>query len=128
MLLVDVKPLRFVQEPDVAAVFSWTGRVCAARGWAYEVWSGGDAVTLSNIRFLAVARRRQFLDDKALAATAVNVAAGMSLEQIVAAGGVPSASRLAMSALAHVWSGKWSIDMSRPLDWSARVAVDEEAQ
>jgi len=44
--VVDVKPFEQLRRPEVAAVLSWTGRLMAARGWRYEVWSGrrGDAV------------------------------------------------------------------------------------
>ncbi len=31
--VVDVKPARLVSRPEVAAVFAWTSRLCAARGW-----------------------------------------------------------------------------------------------
>ncbi|GAA3683913.1 TnsA-like heteromeric transposase endonuclease subunit [Yimella lutea] len=57
-LVVDVKPAQFATKAEVEVVFRWTREVCASRGWAYEVWTGGDPVILANIRALAVGRRR----------------------------------------------------------------------
>ena len=44
--MVDVKPAELVDDAEVAAVMGWTRRLCDARGWAYEVWSGADPVLL----------------------------------------------------------------------------------
>jgi len=57
VVLVDVKPSEFAALPEVRAVFEWTSRLCRARGWTYEVFTGGDPVVLANIRALAVGRR-----------------------------------------------------------------------
>lgn len=37
VVVVDVKPAAMCQEPEVAAVLDWTGRLCRSRGWRYEV-------------------------------------------------------------------------------------------
>ncbi len=47
---VDVKPQALVDEPAVAEVLACTGRLCAAKGWRYEVWSGENPVLLRNLR------------------------------------------------------------------------------
>jgi hypothetical protein len=59
--VIDVKPKQFLTEPKVQAQLTWTGQLCAAKGWAYEVFSGGDAVTLRNVRTLALDRRPERL-------------------------------------------------------------------
>lgn len=51
--VVDVKPAHRMADAQVAAVFAWTERVVAARGWAFEVWHRTDARTLANFTFLA---------------------------------------------------------------------------
>lgn len=83
-VLVDVKPDKFARKPEVAAVFEWTARVAAVRGWRFEVWTGGDPVVLANLRTLAVGRRPDLVDHEALrAATAVGET-GMSIGEILA--------------------------------------------
>lgn len=42
LTVVDVKPAQFLDRPEVAAQFAWTDRLCRAKGWVYEVWSGED--------------------------------------------------------------------------------------
>ncbi len=64
--VVDVKPRHRLNDPDVAAVFAWTRRVVASRGWAFEVWSGADAVLLANVRFIAGYRRPATIDQRLL--------------------------------------------------------------
>lgn len=55
--VLDVKSETFVSQPEVAAVFAWTGQACAALGWRYDVWTGGDPLVLANIRARSTARR-----------------------------------------------------------------------
>ncbi|RYF56845.1 MAG: hypothetical protein EOO27_17225 [Comamonadaceae bacterium] len=42
---MDVKPEEFARRDEVAQVFAWTGRLCASRGWSYEVRTGSDRTT-----------------------------------------------------------------------------------
>jgi len=56
-LVVDVKPPQFASRPDVAEVFAWTARLCAAAGWQYEVWTGAAPDLMANVRTLSVVRR-----------------------------------------------------------------------
>ena len=65
-LVVDVKPARLLEDPKVAEVLSWTGRLCAGTGWGYEVWSGADPILLRNIRFLGAGRRPGLVDEDVL--------------------------------------------------------------
>lgn len=53
-------------DTEVAAALGWAGRVCAARGWKFEIWSGADPVLLRNVRFLAAGRRAGLIDTDAL--------------------------------------------------------------
>lgn len=114
--LVDVKPERLVKRPEVSEVFRWTSRLCAAKGWRYEVWSGGDPVVLDNIRLLGSARRRQFLDDVAVDAVLAAASPGRQLGEVLGdvAGRVPAV--LARPALLWLlWSGTWTTDLTAAL-------------
>lgn len=114
LVVVDVKPPELVAEPQVAEVFDWCRRLCAAKGWRYEVWSGVDPVRLRNVRFLGSARRVRTVDEAALVKVADVAAPGMTLAQLEAA--VALDGPTARSAvLALLWSGRWSVDLTRPL-------------
>lgn len=80
--MVDVKPEKFAAKPEVAAVFDWTGRLCAAKGWRYEVRSEGPATLLANVRFLAAGRRRELIDVDAVNAEETAAAAGMTIDEV----------------------------------------------
>lgn len=41
----------------MAGALAWPGVLAGRPGWEYEVWSGGDAAVLENVRFLAGYRR-----------------------------------------------------------------------
>lgn len=56
-LVVDVKPEDFASQDEVRAVFDWTQRVCACRGWDYEVWTGASERVLPRVRAAGWARR-----------------------------------------------------------------------
>lgn len=122
MTVVDVKPAEFAERPKVHAVFSWTARLCRAKGVRYEVWSGADPVMLANIRTLAAARRG--VGPAELAAASAAGRTGMTMgqvEDLMAASGMPGG-RLAMLNL--LWRGDWAVDMTRPLDSTAVLSVE----
>jgi hypothetical protein len=124
--VVDVKPAGLVDEPAVAEVLAWTGRLCAAKGWRYEVWSGDDPVRLRNVRFLAVGRRVSFTDPEALVKVAAAGQSGMTLAQIEAVAGLDR--RAARSAaLSLLWFGTWTTDLSRPLSGDSIIDSSEAA-
>lgn len=113
-LVVDVKPERMLADPGVAAALGWAGRVCAARGWRFEIWSGADPVLLRNVRFLAAGRRPALIDADALGKVAEVLRPGMSVAEAEAAAGVePGAARGAVLAL--LWHGRWVTDLTKPL-------------
>ncbi|MEO8220306.1 MAG: TnsA-like heteromeric transposase endonuclease subunit [Specibacter sp.] len=62
ILIVDVKPKSRLENAEIAAVFDWTGDVCAQHGWDYEVWSGASEILLRNIKLLACARLPIYFD------------------------------------------------------------------
>lgn len=84
VIVVDVKPARMCQEPEVQAVLGWTGRLCRSRGWRYEVFHGEEPVVMANLRFLAQGRRAMFLDEECVDAVAAAGRSGMTLGQVEA--------------------------------------------
>lgn len=116
-LLVDVKPAEFAGRPEVAAVFAWTGRLCADRGWGYEVWCGAAPQVLENLRFIAQGRRGEFLDPDALRVVRQVVAAGMTVGEAETAAARSGAFRTSIrpALLSVLWDGEWSVDLRRPL-------------
>lgn len=126
--VVDVKPARLAGRPEVAAVFAWTGRLCAARGWRYEVWTGAPGVLLSNVRWLGQARRPDLVDPGALWLVRQNGRSGMSIGQVVVAcsSNVPQAFALP-AVLSLLWSGTWRTDLHQPLGSGSVLSCVGEA-
>lgn len=123
VVVVDVKPARMCEEPDVAVVLEWTGRLCRSRGWRYEVFHGGDPVVMANLRFLAQGRRSMFVDEECVSAVAVVGRPGMTLDEVE--GQVSGLDPLDMraSTLALLWRQVWTTDLSRPLSRSSVISV-----
>ena len=120
-LVVDVKPARLLDAPEVAEVLAWTGRLCAGKGWGYEVWSGADPVLLRNIRFLGAGRRPRVVDEDVVVKVAEAARAGMTIEGVEKAAGIDQ--RDARSAsLTLLWTGAWTTDLSRPLTGRSVIA------
>lgn len=113
-VVVDVKPEKMLADPGVAAALGWAGRVCAARGWRFEIWSGADPVLLRNVRFLAAGRRRELIDADAFGKVAEVLRPGMSVAEAEAASEVElEVARGAVLAL--LWHGLWVTDLTEPL-------------
>lgn len=112
--VVDVKPELLLEEPGVAEVLAWTGRLCAGKGWGYEVWSGADPVLLRNVRFLATARRSVLVDETAVAKLAAQLQPGMTVAE-VEAGVALDATVARAAALVLLWRGRWVTDLTQPL-------------
>lgn len=51
-LLIDVKPAKFVHEPNNELAFSQTSEFCKQIGWEYAVWSEPSPIYLLNLRYL----------------------------------------------------------------------------
>ena len=112
--VVDVKPELLLKEPAVAEVLAWTGRLCATKGWTYEVWSGANPVLLRNVRYLAAVRRPVLVDEFAVAKLAERLQPGMTVSEVEAGISLdPATARAATVAL--LWRGGWVTDMTRPL-------------
>ncbi|MDC3728941.1 TnsA-like heteromeric transposase endonuclease subunit [Rhodococcus sp. Rp3] len=123
--VVDVKPAEFARRDEVAQVFAWTERVCASRGWSYEVWSGADPVVLANVRTIGAARRFGWVASGSLSAMATTTArVGMTLDEVSASAKKPGG-RLAV--LAMLWSGIWSVDLLVPLSGQSVLTAVRDA-
>lgn len=121
-VVVDVKPVEFQSDPDVAMVLDWTARACAAKGWRYEVWGGGDRVVLANIRHLAYARRDYLLPEREMVSAADLDPEGRSWGEVaddLAAAGCCAAGPVISAML---WRGRWKTDLTRPLDRSSQLS------
>lgn len=122
VVVVDVKPAHRVDDPAVAAVFEWTARVLASRGWRLEVWSGAAEPLLANVGFLAGYRRPEVVDQE-LVATLLSALPGRStigaLERSVDA---PAA--VVRPVVLHLlWAGRLRTDLTRPLTASSVVTA-----
>lgn len=123
IVVVDVKPAKMCLEPKVAAVLEWTGRLCRARGWRYEVFHGEDPVLMSNLRFIAQGRRAMFLDAEVIAAVSAAGRTGMALGE--AESHVRSCDPLDVraSVLALLWRQVWRTDLRRPLSTQSVITA-----
>jgi len=112
--LVDVNPQSIRMSERTSAILDWTGRLCAAKGWAYEAWSGADPVVVRNVWFLASARRDKTVDEAVLGKVAQLIRPGMSIAEVESA--APVDGRAARAAILHLlWRRVWSIDLTAPL-------------
>ncbi len=55
--VIEVKPKRRLEDPEIAGALSWAGDIVRSRGWGYRIVSEPEPALLSNIRFLAGYRR-----------------------------------------------------------------------
>lgn len=114
--LVDVKPATRLSDKRVQDQFSWTARLCRAKGWDYEVWSGADPVLMRNLRFIAVGRRAQFLHPKLLDELEPIGRPEMTLAQAEqASAGLADAYTLRMAVLALLWANRWHVNLTQPI-------------
>ncbi|NIK56123.1 TnsA-like heteromeric transposase endonuclease subunit [Kribbella shirazensis] len=122
--VVDVKAASRMDDPRVMAQFAWTRQVCAVRGWAYETWLGADPALLENVRFLAGYRRphlvRTALEPQVLAAARHQSTIG-GIEAALA--GVDASDVVRPVVLHLVWTGRLTVDLSRPLSAATTVRV-----
>lgn len=115
--VVNVKPAERLEDPKIAEALAWPGELIEGHGWQYEIWSGADPVVLANVRFLAAYRRAGVVPDEDIARAWEVVRDGDPLtvaERRLAVGRPVEDVRPAVLAL--VWSGRLSLDLSRPID------------
>jgi hypothetical protein len=123
--VVDVKPERMLADLGISAALDWAGRVCAAKGWRFEVWSGADPVVLRNVRFLTAGRRND-PGDAVLVKVAEGLRPGMSVTEAEEASGLDQpVARGALLAL--LWQGSWVTDLTRPLSGQSLLIASERA-
>jgi hypothetical protein len=127
-VVADVKPAKFAAREEVAAVFDWTGRLCAAKGWRYEVWSGAPETLLANVRWLAVGRRVHLVDPTALEVVAQVGLSGMTIAEICSAASTHAPELLVKPAvMSLLWSGTWVTDLLAPVSGESVVTWAEDA-
>lgn len=122
--VVDVKPAHRVDTEKVRPLLEMTRAAVRGRGWAYEVWSGGDPVRMANLRWLSGYRRPFLFDQQALAqagalVTSAAQAAGgrpVGLGRVIADAASLVSGEVLLPLLLHLlWRGELSADMDLPL-------------
>lgn len=127
-IVVDVKPARLLDRPEVGVILEWTATVVAQRGWRYEVWSGEDPQLMENLRFLAQGRRPR-VDEHALQVLRESGKLGSPLSSALAGAGRrgdAAPSRLRSALLRLLWLQEWVVDLSVPLTPEAIIMKIEE--
>lgn len=126
--IIDVKPRSRLEDPETAAVFAWTGEVCAQHGWDYAVWSGASATRLRNIKLLACARlSTQF--DQQIAKRAIDVCdEPLAFADIVRDVCTPEDGELVVRPVIFhlLWRGILTVDMDVPITDKTPLTVRKE--
>jgi hypothetical protein len=123
LTVVDVKPLRRLDDDAVKFTFGWAGSLAGKVGWRFVVFSEPEPRVLANVRFLAGFRRGgQF--DAAVLERALGLAGRpwllADLEEAVA--GAAGSRAAARAHLLHLlWSGALRADLGRPLSGATWV-------
>jgi len=127
--VVDVKPKQLLNKPEVRAQFTWTQRLCQAKGWNYEVFTGGDAVIVRNIKTAALGRRPERLPAGLLDLARATVTAEVATLGDLLARKPPGCDEAAWRAavMALVWSGVIDADLTRPMNEATAVLIPEMA-
>ena len=121
-LIIDVKPSRALQEPDVARLLDVTRHVIESRGWRYEIASEPAKVEFTNVRFLAGYRHVRHFDVDVLHAVRSSVARENELRvgEIVQSTTYPKP--LALASLMHLlWRQEITFDISQRLSSTTSV-------
>jgi hypothetical protein len=122
VMVVEVKPEHRLLDPRVVAVTTWARRIVGERGWAFEVWSGAEAVALANIRYLAGYRRSLVIDPGAMERVIGCVSADSTIASVEhAAAGAWPVSVLRPAILHLLWCGVLSADLTQPLSASTSI-------
>ena len=126
--VVDVKPAARLELPKVREVFDWTGRLCALRGWSFEVWSGADARLLANVVFLAGFRRASVVRGDLFGAVLAVVVRPVTVGEVERALADEAPAELVRPVVCHLlWRGRLTTDMFRPIDRDTELAVGRGA-
>ncbi|HEX9354499.1 MAG TPA: TnsA-like heteromeric transposase endonuclease subunit [Streptosporangiaceae bacterium] len=127
--MVDVKAPSRLADPAVEAQFAWTRRVCAGRGWGFEVWSGADPRLLANVRFLAGYRRRSVIAGELVPAVLEAARRQPAIGGIERALSQCHPPELIRPVVLHLlWSGRLRADLQRPLGADTAVEIAGEVR
>lgn len=91
------------------------------------MWTGADPAVVENIKFLAVGRRRQFVDEEVLAAVAAVGRSGMSVTAVESLVAEPPRGLVRAAVFSLLWSGRWSTDLSQPLSDTSVLCCGDAA-
>jgi len=120
--LVDVKPPKAADKPDVKRVFDATREACGIAGWDYEVVTGHAPTLLANVEWLASYRRPPALLDDTAPVIVEAASGGRSIEDLagVFRSGIHEA--LVRPVVMHLlWKRILDTDLSVPLTDSSIV-------
>jgi len=85
--VIEVKPKRRLEDPEIAGALEWAGEVIQSRGWGYRIVTEPDAALLSNVRFIAGYRRAWPFPPGAVDAAAASIAEARTLGEAFRAAG-----------------------------------------
>jgi hypothetical protein len=124
LTVVDVKPLRRLDDAAVRFTFGWTRRLAEVLGWRFVVFSEPEPGVLANVRFLAGYRRGWQFDSSVLAEAVALADRPRQLGELeLALAGAAGSRPAARAHLLHLlWSGRLHADLGGPL--SARTWVE----
>ncbi|NYE95876.1 hypothetical protein FHU41_002126 [Psychromicrobium silvestre] len=125
--VVDVKPEDKLDRPEVAEIFEWTSRVCASKGWEYQVFTGVRRIILRNIRLIGRYRTAGLFFDPPLVGVGAEDLAGLTVSE--ASGALEPFASVERSALSLVlerlWWGEVGVDLRVPLSGSSLLFEGE---
>lgn len=123
LTVVDVKPRRMLERPEIADGLAWWGELVRERGWEYEVFSEPDPVRLANVRFLAGYRRSSQFDPEEVQQAGAALSEPMPIRQAVErVRPIAGDTALAQGLVLHLtWLGVLRVDLDRTLGRSSVV-------
>lgn len=115
--VIDVKPARRLEKPEIADALGWAGDIIQSRGWKYRIVSEPDPVLLSNIRFLAGYRRASQFEERDIRAVETAAHGARTLGEAFRRGGAAVGdSAYARTVVLHLlWIHVLSCDLTQPL-------------
>jgi hypothetical protein len=116
--VVNVKPASRLADPKIAEALSWPAHLIEDHGWAHQIWTGDGAENLlSNVRFLAAARRPEVVPAETISAVRAAVVPGDTIRAVtfrLAESIGPDQVKPAVLRL--LWQQRLTTDLDRILD------------
>lgn len=110
-VVVDVKPARLLDAPDVVKAFDWVRAVVESLGWSFDVASEPPPILMENVRFLAGFRRRDRISEPTLSDLCGQNLDGVSVSEALHA--TQNAEPSVRAALFHLlWNQELHTDLS----------------